>query len=339
MNLGLFIRVVLQMAIKKFKTYIEQINTLKKRKLTINDNAFAEKILATENYYNLINGYKEPFLDKRYKKERYKKNVSIDEIYTLYLFDRDLRNIFFKYILIAENMLRSLVAYNFSKEHGSDNYLKFSNFDSLKQITTNPEVLENRASKIHSLISKLQKDISDAISKKEYMNHYVMEYGYVPLWVLVNTISLGELSSFYTLMIPKERIEIAKYWNINEGHLRDYINNLSFFRNLCAHDERLYNARAHKSSNKKQFFIPDTSYHSCLNISKDSSGKYLVGKNDLFSLMIVLKILLDEKEFTTLYNKVNGAVNRLQQELKNISYLDIVKTMGFPVNWRDIKKP
>ena len=327
------------MAVKKFKTYDQQILMLKKRKLNIADEKAAKNMLESENYYNVINGYKEPFLDKRYKKERYKKNVTIEEIYSLYLFDRDLRSIFFKYILIVENTLRSLIAYNFSKEHGHDNYLKFSNFDTLKQITNKDTVLEERATKIHSLISKLQKDISDTITKKEYMNHYVMEYGYVPLWVLVNTISLGELSSFYTLMIPKERIEVAKHWNINEGNLRDYINNLTFFRNLCAHDDRLYNARTHKSTNKKLFYIPDTIYHINLGIPKDIYGKYIYGKNDLFSLMIVLKILLDEKEFTTLFNKVNGLINRLKLKLQSISYLDIINTMGFPSNWRDIKKP
>lgn len=58
---------------KKFKTYSEQVNTLKKRGLVIQDISYAEKMLASENYYNIINGYKEPFLDKRYKREKYKK--------------------------------------------------------------------------------------------------------------------------------------------------------------------------------------------------------------------------------------------------------------------------
>ena len=322
------------MAIKKFKTYQQQIELLKSKQLIINDEIWAFRMLTCENYYSVINGYKDFFIDKRYKKERYKKDVTIEEIYELYLFDRDLRMILLKYILIVESTLRSLIAYNFSMVHGHDNYLKFSNFDSLKNVSTKKDTLELQASRIHSLISKLQEDISKTIEKKEYMNHYVVEYGYVPLWVLVNTMSLGELSSFYELMIPNERIAIAKHWSINEGYLREYINNLTFFRNICAHGERLYNVRTHKGKNKNHTNIPDNIYHSRLNIVKSKEGVYTKGKNDLFSLIIVLKLLLDDKEFCTLINKVEGLNNRLKMKMTSTNYQDVIEIMGFPYNWK-----
>ena len=105
------------MAVKKFKSYNEQIKILKGRKLVISNEIWAKDMLERENYYNIINGYKEPFIDKRYKKERYKKGATIEEIYALYSFDRDIRDVLFKRILMVENTLRSLISYNFSKNY------------------------------------------------------------------------------------------------------------------------------------------------------------------------------------------------------------------------------
>ena len=65
-----------------------------------------KKIIEMENYYNLINGYKGLFLDKSYtgSDEAYLPGTKFDEVYALYLFDRELRNIFIRYILEIETM-------------------------------------------------------------------------------------------------------------------------------------------------------------------------------------------------------------------------------------------
>lgn len=49
---------------KKFKTYDEQIELLKTRGLKIDDENFALNKLQEDNYYNIINGYKDLFLDE-----------------------------------------------------------------------------------------------------------------------------------------------------------------------------------------------------------------------------------------------------------------------------------
>ena len=81
--------------------------------------------------YNLINGYKWLFLDKTCdgEGEIYLPGTKFEEIYALYLFDRELRNIFIRYILEIENNVKSILAHDFSGKYGHDNYLKVSNFD------------------------------------------------------------------------------------------------------------------------------------------------------------------------------------------------------------------
>ena len=59
---------------KTFKTIDEQIELLKSRNLNIKNNEKAKEILLNNNYYYLINGYKELFLNKNSKKEKFNFN-------------------------------------------------------------------------------------------------------------------------------------------------------------------------------------------------------------------------------------------------------------------------
>lgn len=121
---------------KKFSTTNSQLRKLRSRGLIIPNGSRVKKILEMENYYNLINGYKDLFIDHTYSgiDEKYKDNTNFNELYELYIFDRELRNVFIRYILEIENNIKSVTAHIFSKEYGHDNYLKIVNFDtSIKQ--------------------------------------------------------------------------------------------------------------------------------------------------------------------------------------------------------------
>lgn len=114
---------------KIFTSISDQIQLLKSRGMIITDEAAVEKILLKENYYNLINGYKSLFLDPSFADERYLPGTYFEDIYSLYLFDRELRNLFMRFILEIENNVKSVLAYKFSENYGHDNYLKIENFD------------------------------------------------------------------------------------------------------------------------------------------------------------------------------------------------------------------
>lgn len=314
---------------KEFKTYNEQIELLKTRGLKFEDEEFALKKLQEDNYYSIINGYKDLFLDEK-NNNIFKNNVTFEEIYSLFEFDRNIKSIFLKNILVVENILRTLVAYNFSEKYGNDNYLKLDNFETLKNSGCNKKKYQERIEQIQKLICNMQQDISNNIRKKPYINHYVLNYGFVPLWVLVNAISLGRLSQFYSLMDQSVRVKVSKHWDVKEEELDQFIKNLSYFRNLCAHDERLYNAINNQS-------IPDTIYHSYLNILQNN-GNYVCGKKDLLSLVIVLKILLPNDKFNTMCNQIEGRMKSLEKHITSIDVSEVFDSMGFVKGWINIKK-
>lgn len=318
---------------KPFKNYSEQLEILKSRGLKLIQNGVPLRTLAEENYYNLINGYKCLFLDPTSTEEKYKDGAEFVEIVALYRFDKEVRYILLKELLKIENKLRSLISYTFSEKYGNNNYLKFDNFESLRDSGITKSKIEKRAGHIHELIASLQKDLASAIDKKEYVKHYMNKYGCVPFWVFVNCLTFGTVSRFYSLMKPAEQNSVAKYFGIKESSLIQYINIMANFRNLCAHDERLYNVRMDRTLN-----LPNTKWHSFIGISTNEQGRYEYGINDFFSLIIILRELLPRKEFNSFYVKLNGQIRILSLKLKSITIADVYKEMGFPPNWRKITK-
>ena len=69
---------------KEFKTIDEQIELLQSRNLHIENKNIARKILLKNNYYYLINGYKDIFLNKNSKEEKFANETTLEEIYSLY---------------------------------------------------------------------------------------------------------------------------------------------------------------------------------------------------------------------------------------------------------------
>lgn len=96
---------------KKFKTYDEQIQILQERNLLIRDKNAVRRILQRGNYYNIINGYKDLFLDKSLAVETFYVGATFDEIVALFKFDKKLKKIFLDRLLKMENAIKSVIAY------------------------------------------------------------------------------------------------------------------------------------------------------------------------------------------------------------------------------------
>lgn len=144
------------MSEKVFKTYDEMISLLASRGVDISTpelKSYAKKRLQHEGYYNLINGYKALFLlpqNSPADDDKFKLGTTINEIYALYNFDRRLRNVFLKYVLLIETNIKSLISYTFSEKYGHSNYLIYSNFDTTKRDSN----IKNNSRKPLSLLIK-----------------------------------------------------------------------------------------------------------------------------------------------------------------------------------------
>ncbi|MDT2744328.1 Abi family protein [Enterococcus asini] len=317
---------------KPFSSIGNQIGILRDRNLKIPDDKLdlVEHILKTENYYNIVNGYKCIFLDDELTSiendDRYKKDTSFFEIYEVFLFDREIRNLFLRSLLIFESHFKSVVSYRFSEQFKSqDSYLDEENF--VKDT--------NRLADIKKLIRKTKEIIDDKKEKDGHsINHYYDKHsGHIPLWVLVNDYTFGNISIFFSLLDDRLRNKIAK--DFSEIYKYEYSTNVrvsskilmgisktgTHFRNCCAHEMTLYNASLKQRSATKEI-------SSELNVEE----KYLQ-KNGLFSLYIQLKLVLPKKEFTFLKTSLMDLLGELEKAINENAYKTITGIMGFPSNW------
>lgn len=306
---------------KRFKTIMEQIEILKSRNLTIQNNKKAYKILEKNNYYYLINGYKNVFLDNTIDTEKYKNNTKIEEIFALFCFDKNIKMIFLKYLLLIENEIDSYIAYEFSKSYGHKDYLVFQNFNNLN---SKKDFIEKFIKVIKLEIQYQYKNSNEMIA------HYLDCYGYVPLWVLIRVLSFGKVSKFYSLMKPKEQNQISRKYNLRSHEFSILLHNLTLIRNICAHDEKLFDIKL-----KNRIF--STVYHEKLKIEK-RKGNYKIATRDLFSIVIILKLLLNRKDFTKFYKKLIQEIQELKKLITSIKIERILYQMGFPINYKDLLK-
>ena len=319
------------MSEKTYKSYRQLLNILRSRGMNIGKGSQGSRvmrILQSENYYNVINGYKELFLASPAtptSDEVYKPGTTFDEVYSLYTFDRELRNIYLKYLLKLENTFKTVIAHEFSKKYGHDNYLKIDNFD-----TSN----EQKIASAIKLIGDIQQETARQMNKHhQIVTHYMTEHGYIPLWVLVNVLTFGKIENFYKTMKATDKTIVARHFNLQPNELAKFMHMLALARNKCAHDERFFDIRFRESLHTRSI-----RNFSLLGIVRAADGSYTYGTNDAYAIAIMFALLLSKTDLKEFISSMNSAFNRLQKQLTTISATDIMSIMGYNASWKNLSK-
>jgi abortive infection bacteriophage resistance protein len=259
---------------------------------------------------------------RSYKEREFIKGTTFEELYSVFLFDRKIRNIMFQYILVIENNIKSIISYQLSKKYGikEKDYLNPKNFteDNIKQ------------RQVRDILNKMKRQIRVNGRQHTATMHYIDNYGYIPLWILVKVLSFGILSEFYNILKSEDAMAIADIYHLSIEELSTYLSILANFRNLCAHEDILYDHRTQKE-------IPDTKYHRFLDIEM-TDDHYNYGKNDLFAVIIIMKQMLKEEEFNDFLFQIGYEIDILEGSIQSVSTSLILNKIGFPDNWRDINE-
>ena len=280
-----------------------------------------KRFLEQENYYNVINGYKDLFLlkdthGKPVEPETYLSNAHFNELKTLFLFDRELRFLFLKYLLIFENSFKTVISHEFSRKYPKANsYLDIANYR------------EDDPKGVLKQISILTKTIHDNVGAKGAIKHYIEDHGSVPLWVLVNYLTIGNLSYLYGALKDSEKNIIAKYYaekymkqyknskilRINSKDMESALKIFNLVRNQCAHDERLYN------SDYKNIRVSNIANY--LEITNYNNRRIVVA-------ILYLKILLNKDYYKKFHSELNAIFKQYKNGFKTVSFEDILNIMG-----------
>ncbi|MDY0346972.1 MAG: Abi family protein [Acholeplasma sp.] len=258
---------------KKFKSHNQQLKELRDKGLIIGNASKAKRVLEVENYYSVINGYRELFALST-RPFRFMSGTTFDEVFSLYELDRELRNVYLKYLLKVEKSLQSLTAYYFSNNHQNNNraYLNFHNF---RIPSSSDRGLPSR-NEIHRTISMFASKMSN--NYDHTLQHYITNHQEIPFWVLVNTLTMGEIAYVYYFIQDSDRTTIATYFTnqrrkeyndasimITSNDVDKFLFSAKHFRNACAHNER--------------FFCKANSQIQSIKILRDKMKNYLTKKD------------------------------------------------------------
>lgn len=298
--------------LKQFRTLDELIELMIKRNIIIDEKT--KKRLYYDSHYSIINGYKKLFIARSRDStgdDKYLDGTKFEEIYALYLLDRELRSLFLKELMRAETFLKNVICYVFYSQFGDEySYLDISHYE------------HERTNLTYSVINKLQGTIdakirefndSDEHSRKHNaISYYNEKYNFIPLWVLMRFLNFTDISKMFGALRNDTQSNIAKKIasvysrkvNLPHSYVYTQIRAFVVCRNISAHDNIFYNHQYW--GGRKAFYI----YQSL---------KYYIPSECYTEFTLILKKILHDFRYETPF--------------KIISANKILNIMGFPDNW------
>lgn len=225
-----------------YTTVEQQIEKLKHQNLIIDNENFAKEALTLFGYSNLIKSYREPYVINSNGKKMYRSGVTFEQLYSLYAFDKNLRNAVMAAMLDLEEHIKEAASDTIAESFGvhQDEYLQYRNYQNKrkrKQQFTLPGILD-------TLKKTLKTD-------KDPIHHYKTEHGIVPPWILFKSIYLTTTVNIIDLLKQPEQERMVKRLYDTDSILlsmdafRKLMMDTLFicieYRNTAAHGGRIYN--------------------------------------------------------------------------------------------------
>lgn len=281
--------------IKNTKTREELLEHWTHKNLLISNTNKVLDIITRHNYYRL-SGYAKYFYNKEHN---FIEGTTFDDIYNLYLFDKQLRSLIFSLTEEIELNLRSYIAYYVANNFGPIGYMDSNNF-------FNP----NNHKNFCNIVTKKIEQYKD----KPFIKWNIENYGSnLPIWVLVEILSFTNLSILYSNFKNKDQKNIitknysSKAITAKPLRVRGWIHVICDVRNICAHSEKLFNL------NSIYLEMPD---------------EYNKEENNTISalLLICKELILDRSKWNEFIEDLDNNINKY-----NFNKLSL---LGFGCDWK-----
>lgn len=202
---------------------------LQDRHMDVGDPLRASRLLDSINYYRMATYWYQYRITSDSGEHTFRPGTSLEAIYRIYLFDSELRGLFFKSIESFEISLRKQVA-----SHLALKYDPFVHLDPTR--TKDRKRWANTVSRVHG---------EYAASNEEFARHNKSKYGeyHLPaIWVTVELMTLGGLRHLFQNWADRsDRQAIAQRYGLEEPVFDSLLEHLETIRNVCAHHSRLWN--------------------------------------------------------------------------------------------------
>ena len=235
---------------KLFLTYNQQMRKLRNDKGIICQGSSHKKILIRAGYFNIINGYKNPFVSGQDAEgnHSYITGTNIDQFLAVKQFDEQLRSFLLCYITQVEEETRTLAGYKFD-ECNDNGSIPWYDTDAYSPRKTLQEKM--------SVISKAYYELSK--SELDYVNFYMKNHKQIPTWIMFKVVNFSTFIDLIRYSKTDVSHSLCHLYGLEDdkGHpnVKLLIGSLHWMRkirNSCAHNERVYclcRQRKEKSSN------------------------------------------------------------------------------------------
>lgn len=306
---------------KYFLTYNQQMRKLRNDKKIICSGSNHKRILIRAGYFNIINGYKSPFVcgTDNDGNHIYISNTSVDQMYYVKQFDDELRSFLLRYITQVEEEVRTLTGYQFDKCNDDG---KIAWYDTNAY---NPKhSLQNKMSTISSAYSELSK------SHLDYVKFYMENHKQIPTWIMLKVVNFSTFISVLQYSKTDVTHSICQLYGMldinNLPNVKLLIGSLHWMRkirNSCAHNERIYclcrdRDKFHRNSGRinEQYICslrPAYKRDTCQRI---------------FDLIVYFKYYLPNSEYKTFISKLYDMLSELQQHIQPNAFEYVRGKMG-----------
>lgn len=234
-----------------------QLELLKRRGLTIQDEARAELFLRSVSFFRL-SPYMRPFQQPEDINHCFRTGIQFRQLTRLYDFDRRLRLLTIDALERVEIASRAVISNHMGPTHGSHWYINplmfHQAFDHQRLLTTLSikqsaairdfqreceRIDRSRADAQRKSLLKRQK------AKESYARHYPTTYAHpalMPGWAMLEELTLGDLSHLYKgLAKDMDKKAIARRLGLAAPLMQSWLHTLTTIRNICAHHSRMWN--------------------------------------------------------------------------------------------------
>ena len=318
---------------KPHLSYEEQLAKLLGRGLRCSDQTAALDVLRAVGYYRL-SAYVYPFRELlppdaprsssvHYRAETMRAGATFDQVAALWRFDRKLRLACLDAIETVEIGMRTRIAHVLGKRDPFGHVHR----DALDEIEcSKPPAAGDTKDTFEHWILKYE-SLAKPARNEDYVKHNLAKYGDpLPVWVAVEFLDLGALVRLYRLMERSDQNAIAAELGVTQGRLlADWLRDLNYLRNVCAHHSRLWNRTL---TMKPRKFSPMQVHEPLTHVAQ------MENRDKVYVLLAELAYLVRHIDRTTRWPE--SGLRTVVKKFPSDGLLSPEDDMGFPPGWEDL---
>lgn len=305
---------------KFFLTYNQQMRKLRNDKHILCNGSSHKKILVRAGYFNIINGYKNPFISGQDSNgsHSYISGTSISQLQAVKKFDDHLRSFLLRYITQVEEETRTLAGYKFDEcnDNGAIPWYDINAYSPNKSLQEKMTVI----SKAYNELSKSQLD---------YVKFYMNNHKQIPTWIMIKVINFSTFIDIIRFSKVDVSHSLCNLYGLEDENgypnVKLLIGSLHWMRkirNSCAHNERIYclsrRQERHGHSGRileKYFRMLSRNYSRILD-------------QKIFDLIVYFKYFLPKNEYKQFISELESMLMDLQSKIHPHAFEYIRGQMG-----------